>query len=128
MKALISVLLISSLIGCSTAGGVSGSTGTAVNLDHQNYRVIKAGARGEDYGFWLLFIPIFRPNYADAKANLYKTVGAPLEGKAVALANQTQDRNAFTLILFTIERVVYTADVVEFTDKSTSATTQPALN
>lgn len=97
---------------------MSGSTGTAVALDQKNYRVIKAGARGDDHGFWFLFIPLLRPNYAVAKANLYQSVGQPLEGKAVALANQTEDRNAFTLILFTVERVVVTADVVEFIDKN----------
>lgn len=116
MRTAISVLLLSVLIGCSSTGGISGSTGTGVNLDHRNYRMIKPGARGEDYGFWLLFFPIISPNYADAKADLYASVGESLDGKAAALANQTQDKNVFTLIVFTVTRIVLSADVIEFTD------------
>ena len=80
-----------------------------------NYKIIKAGAKGQSSGFSLLgFIPILRPNYADAKSHLYKAVGEPLEGRSIALVNQTQDRSSLYLILFSIPRVTVTADIVEF--------------
>jgi hypothetical protein len=102
--------------GCSSAGGMrGGDTSTSVEFNRNNYEVIKAGAQGKSYGFRLLgVIPITSPNYADAKANLYKDVKTPLDGKAVALANQTWDHSDLYLVLFSIPRVTLTADVVQF--------------
>ena len=92
------------------------STGTDVSLRGDNYKVLKAGARGESSGFYLLgFIPILSPNYADAKASLYRSVGESLEGRSVALANQTQDSSTLYVILFSIPKITITADIVEFT-------------
>lgn len=109
--------ILSVMIGCGTTTGmISGSTGTGIKLDHGNYRVIKAGARGQDWGFWLLFFPLSMPSYADAKQRLYASVGESLDGKAAALANQTIDKPFFTLIAFTWTRVILTADVIEFID------------
>ena len=99
-----------------------GRTETSVSLTGKNYKLIKGGARGTDYGFWLLFIPIVSPNYADAKVSLYKSVEEPLTGKAIALCNQTEDKSLFTLILFSIPRITVTADVIEFTDSSPAST------
>lgn len=96
-------------------------TETNVQLTHDNYGVIKAGAKGVSRGFELFgVIPFASPNYGDAKAALYKSVHEPLTGKAVALANQTEDRSTMYLILFSIPKVTITADVVEFTDKQQS--------
>jgi hypothetical protein len=108
------------LAGCSSEGLLKGGgTGTSVGLTQNNYRVIKAGAMGESGGFKLLgIIPITSPNYAVAKQRLYDSVGEPLTGRAIALANQTEDRSSLYLILFSIPQVTITADVVEFTDKS----------
>jgi hypothetical protein len=107
------------LTGCSSQGLMKGGqTETSVSLTGKNYKLIKGGATGTDYGFWFLFIPIVSPNHADAKASLYKSVGEPLTGKAIALANQTEDRSLFTLILFSIPRITITADVIEFTDNA----------
>jgi hypothetical protein len=117
-----SLLLLCLATGCSSVGGMSGQTGTQVQLTQNNYKVIKAGATGKSFGFKLLgILPIVSPNYADAKQDLYKSVGVQLTGKAVALANQTEDRSTLYLILFSVPRVTITADVVEFTD-------QPAAN
>ena len=117
-----SLLLLCLATGCSSTGGNSGQTGTQVQLTQNNYKVISAGATGKSFGFKLLgILPIVSPNYADAKQDLYKSVGVPLTGKAVALANQTEDRSTLYLILFSVPRVTITADVVEFTD-------QPAVN
>ena len=115
----IGTALLCFVTGCASEGGMSGQTGTNVQLTQNNYRIITAGATGKSYGFKLLgIIPIVSPNYADAKKDLYKSVGSPLTGKAVALANQTQDRSSLYLILFSIPRVEITADVVEFTGEN----------
>ena len=105
------------LTGCSSVGEMKGgATNTSISLAGKNYKLIKGGAQGKDYGFSILFIPIVSPNYADAKASLYKSVDEPLTGKAIALANQTEDRSHLFLILVTIPRITITADVIEFID------------
>ena len=79
--------------------------------------MIKVGARGESSGFRLLgFIPFASPSYAQAKQRLYKSIGQPLEGKAIALVNQTEDESCIYLILFSIPRVTISADVIEYTE------------
>ena len=113
----LSITLIS---GCSsTGGGFNGqTTGTGVSLNQRNYKVIKSGARGESKGFTLLgLIPFGTTNYADAKEQLYKSVGEPLTGRSIALANQTEDRSSSNYILFSIPKITITADIIEFTDK-----------
>lgn len=101
---------------CSSTGSMLQSTGTAVSLQGNNYKVIRTGAKGESSGFYLLgIIPIVSPNYADAKANLYYSTGELLEGRSIALANQTQDRSTLYLILFSVPRITVTADIIEFT-------------
>ena len=107
------------LSGCASQGEFKHSSDTQVSLTGNNYKVIKPGAKGESAGFRLLgIIPFASPNYADAKADLYKSVGEPLIGRPVALANETEDRSSLYLILFSIPKVTITADVVEFTDKA----------
>lgn len=112
---LIAVLMLA-LSACSTGGGnMHQSTGTDVSLRSNNYKMIKAGATGESSGFYLLgFIPFASPNYADAKKNLYQSAGKSLEGRSIALANQTEDKSILYLILFSIPRLTLTADIVEF--------------
>jgi Family of unknown function (DUF6567) len=114
-----SALLLCLATGCSSTGSFKGqTTGTDVSLNQKNYRVIKPGAMGKSYGFRLLgIIPFANPTYATAKAHLYKSVGEPLSGRAVALANQTEDRASIYLILFSIPKLTVTADVIEFTDQ-----------
>lgn len=106
--------------GCAGQGELRGqTTGTEVQLKENNYKVIKAGAMGQSSGFKLLgVIPIVPPNMADAKTDLYQSVGESLAGRSVALANQTEDRSSLYLILFSIPRYTITADVVEFTGQS----------
>ena len=116
--------------GCSSIDTTKGGgTGTEVQLTQQNYSLICAGATGKSYGFWLLgLIPITSPSHAVAKQHLYQSVGQPLTGKAIALANQTEDRSTLYLILFSIPRIYLTADVIEFTGepKSEAAAPSPA--
>lgn len=60
------------------------------------------------------FIPIASPSYANAKKDFYASVKEPLEGSPVALANQTEDHRAIYLMLFSLPKIVLSADVIEF--------------
>ena len=103
--------------GCADmhTGRMQQSTDAGVTLREANYKIIKAGASGSSYGFNLFgFIPITTPKYANAKHDLYDSVGQPLEGRAIALANQTEDRSTIWLLLFTLPKIAITADVIEF--------------
>lgn len=111
------VLAILFVCGCSSmhSGGMQQSTDAGVTLREANYKIVKAGARGTSRGFYLLgFIPITTPKYANAKSSLYRSVGQPLEGRSIALANQTEDRSTVWLLLFSLPKIVITADVIEF--------------
>jgi Family of unknown function (DUF6567) len=114
-----SLTLLCLALGCSSTGSFKGeTTGTGVSLTHKNYRVVKAEAEGRSYGFSLLgIIPFTSPTYASAKMDLYNSVGESLTGRAIALANQTEDHSFTYLILFSIPRLTITADVIEFTEE-----------
>jgi hypothetical protein len=92
------------------------STQTQVSLDRANYKVIKAGAEGRSYGFrfFLGIIPITAPSSAEARADLYRNLGQPVNDKSVALVNIMEDRSTTWLLLFSIPKLVITGDVVEF--------------
>jgi hypothetical protein len=95
------------------------SNETRVGLDSNNYRMLRAGVRGESRGFKLLgVLSLVTPSFADAKAALYANSGENLTGRAIALANQTQDSTSLNLIIFQVPKVTITADIVEFTDRS----------
>jgi hypothetical protein len=115
------LLLVAFIFGCTASrGNMHEQTNTGVSLSKNNYTIIKAGAKGESRGFYLLgFIPIVSPNFADAKADLYNTTNEKLEGRSIALANQTQDESFLYLILFSIPKITITADVVEFKEEQT---------
>lgn len=115
-KKIISILIISIFTACSNV--VPKNPETRVMLNKNNYKVVKAAARGSSSGFYFLgLIPIITPNYARAKADLYDGIGQQLEGRSVALANQTQDRSTVYLILFSVPTISITADIVEFQDQ-----------
>jgi hypothetical protein len=102
-------------------GNVRGQqTSTLVSLSGNNYKLIKPDAKGESTGFSLLLglIPISRPQFSNAKADMYKSVGEPLNGRAIGFANMTEDWGNRNFILFTIPILTITADVLEFTDKA----------
>ena len=125
MKKLSALLLLVCICACTASrGSMLQENNTAVNLSKNNYTIVRAGAKGESTGFCLLgFICFVSPNYADAKADLYKNVDAKLEGRSVALANQTQDHSNLYLILFSIPKVTITADIVEFKEDQTPTPT-----
>jgi hypothetical protein len=118
---LLLALSVTALVGCATSdrGEFKGqSTSAGVGLTKKNYKVIKVGAKGESSGFKLLgLIPLANPSYSDAKDMLYKSIGEPLEGRAVALVNQTEDDSSVYLILFSIPTIKISADVIEYIDE-----------
>ena len=113
---LLSVLVTAiTLSNCSSVPDVNAGNLTTVDLHGNNYKIIHPGAKGESSGFHFLGIPIKDPTAAEAKDNLYKSVGISAKGRAIALANQTQDRSKLNLIIFGIPKLTITGDVVEFT-------------
>lgn len=115
LASLLAVSLFTS--ACSSVGSMPHGVSTDVSLRGSNYKVIKTGVVGKDTGFRLLgFIPIVSPKYADAKTSLYRSLGESIEGRSVALVNQTQDKSTIYLVLFSIPTLTMTADVVEFAD------------
>jgi hypothetical protein len=121
-----SLIFLSLNVGCASSKIQTGqSTETSVNLSGKNYRLIEGGAKGTSHGFALLgIIPLASPHYADAKHDLYASVPGTLTGKAVALANEMDDRSTTYLILFSIPTLTVTADVIEFTDQSDKSETK----
>jgi hypothetical protein len=122
----LAIFLFSAVISFGTVSCVSSKgefrqqTGTNVGLDSNNYKMVKAGVRGESTGFKLLgCISLVSPSYADAKAALYQNTGENLTGRSIALANQTEDTSGINLIIFQIPKVTITADVIEFSDRGT---------
>ena len=117
LVAMLSVALMLSA-GCSSTRveNNASSTETQIDLNHANYKMIKAGAEGRSYGFRLFLgiIPITAPNTAAARADLYSSVGESVNGKSVALINVTEDRSTTWLLLFSVPKLVITGDVVEF--------------
>ncbi len=110
-------LIIPLSAGCvASRGGLEQTRqGTSVALTHKNFRVLKAGAVGEDWG-WRLFclVPFAAPEYATAKAKLYE--GVNVEGKATWLANYTEDRSSRCFLFFSMVKLTLSADVIEFVE------------
>ena len=113
---LLSIVTVSVLLaGCASQGAYQASNATHVNLTGNNYKILQTGVIGKSYGFKLLgFIPIVSPLLSEAKANIYKSMSEPLNGRSIALANNTEDRSSLYLILFSVPCVTVTADIVEF--------------
>jgi hypothetical protein len=102
------------------------STQTAVNLSQNNFKVIKAGAIGTSHGFRLLgILPFAGANETQARSDLYKHCGQPLEGRPVTLANTTYSKSTTYLILFSIPKVTAEADVVEYINAPAAPTPPP---
>jgi len=122
MKQIHSLIVFSVLAfcisGCASSGEFRGQGTTAgVNLSKNNYKIIKAAAMGESRGFRFLgIIPFTSPTYSEAKASLYASVGQAMEGRSIALVNQTEDRSFDYYILFSLTKMTLTADVIEFLD------------
>jgi hypothetical protein len=111
------VVIVFAAVGCaSNPNTLPHAASDSVTLNKGNYKVVKAGAKGVSTGFVLLAIPFGSPTYAEAKANLYKSVGESLEGRSIALVNQTSDTGGAWLLVVAFPTITITADVIEFTD------------
>ena len=49
---------------------------------------------------------------------MLRHAGISMNGRSVAIANQTEDRSSLYLIAFSVPRITLTGDVVEFTGPS----------
>jgi len=104
------------LFGCASDGVIKGQhTDVGVSLGKDNFKIIKIGATGTSSGFRLLgIIPFGSPTYAEAKSELYKSIGEDLKGRSVALVNETEDRSFMYFILFSLPKLTISADVIEY--------------
>ncbi len=111
-----------SLVSCGTSGSsnFSQSSVSTAGMTKKNYKIVKSNLRGESYGFnFLMFLPIVTPNVANAKQMMYDQLdkeGIKLEGRAIALANATEDRGGYYFLIGAVTKVTLTADVIEFHD------------
>lgn len=119
--ALLALLILPGLFACSENRGSFGQGSvSSANLTKSNYRVLKTGVSGESSGFTFLFFHIVPPSAADAKERMYeklKAEGIDIRGRAIALANATEDRGGLNLIIFGIPTIKLTADIIEFVDE-----------
>jgi hypothetical protein len=51
---------------------------------------------------------------SEAKSDMYNSMNVSLEGKAIALVNQTEDRSTLHLILFSIPKLILNSDIIEY--------------
>ena len=124
----LALLLLLGAAACSNMGDFPATSGTNIDLSHNNYRVVRSNVVGTSYGFWLLgFIPITSPSHTSAMSELYDNAGV-VEGKAQALVNVTQDHSYLYLILFGIPSLTVRADIIEFTDSPSQSDSQQAPN
>ena len=117
------------ITGCATNRTIMSeqSTKTNVGLNSDNFKVVKPAAVGHSYGFRFLgIIPFASPNYAAARADLYKSVGDDVKGHPVTLANDMESKSTTYLILFSIPKLTLTADVIEFVKNGNSLSPQSA--
>ena len=104
-------------VGCSSIGMFPYTSSTQVRLSKDNYRIVKANVIGVSRGFSLFgFISIVPASYTNATTDLCEKAGFT-EGKALAMANVTQERSDLYLILFSISTLTIRSDIVEFTGK-----------
>jgi hypothetical protein len=100
----------------SGAGQASVLTLTEVHLAQRNYRVVRTHVVGTSRGFALLgLITVKPPDAIEAFARLYEAGGIS-EGTALALINVIQHSSAPYFLLFSLPKITFRADVVEFVD------------
>ena len=118
--ALGNVALLAILASGCASNREAQSTQTAVSLNQNNYRVLKDGAIGTSCGFKLLgILPFASASASKARAHLYRDLGMDLQGKSTALADVTQDKSTFYLILFSVPKITVQADVIEYINQTT---------
>lgn len=119
MNKFVLILLISIcfLSGCASVGSYPHSAITQVNLEQNNYKMIKPNVMGASSGFSLLgFIPLTSPQHTIAMSRLYDNANIKVGG-AYALVNVIEEKTETDLLLFSIPTYRVRADIVEFIDK-----------
>lgn len=117
MRAIFTLSVAAMLTGCTGFGDLPFGNSTTTHLERANFRVVKANARGEDSGFYLLgVLPLREPSITDAVDALQS--GIRTEGRAVSLVNVTQERRNGYFVLFSISKLIVRADVIEFLPES----------
>lgn len=102
--------------GCASMGDYPHNSVTQVNLQKNNYKMVKPNASGASSGFVLFgIIGITAPQHTVAMTRLYESGGIK-EGGAFALANVVEETTNTYLILFSIPTYRVRADIVEFVD------------
>jgi hypothetical protein len=116
-----------SLVACTTnVGQLLPDTGPDVVLREKNYKLVKAHAVGQSTGMSLFcVIPITSPTLAEAKQKLDESLGETLEGRALAFTNKSLDRSTMNAVLYSIETITLSADVIEFQSAAPSAASPP---
>jgi len=106
--------------GPSGSGPTSVLTLTEVHLRQRNYRVIRMNVTGTSRGFALLGILMLKPpDAAEAFASLYEEGNLRVliaEGRALAFVNVMQHSSAPYFLLFSLPKITFRADVVEFVE------------
>lgn len=123
MNKFIVTLLVSVffLAGCASMGNYPHNSVTQVNLEKNNYKMVKPNATGASSGFALFgIIGITAPQHTVAMTRLYESGGIK-EGGAYALANVIEETTNTYMILFSVPTYRVRADIVEFVDTKESS-------
>ena len=123
VSSVLCAILVVGAIGCSTSRGLSYQSSFAdqsvkpVDLVKLKYRMLKAGAVGESYGFKFIWILFAGPTDGAAKRDMLdrlKKEGIDTTGKNIAFTNATADKGGFGFIgLIGAPAITLTADVIE---------------
>ena len=114
--------------GCTTTSGrLLEDVGAHVFLSEGNYRVLRQHVVGESNGYniLLMFIPISSPSYNEAKGAMYKALGEPVQGRSIALTNQTEDLTVFNALIYSTRTITLSADFIEFNDPNGNKPLRP---
>jgi hypothetical protein len=106
-------------LAVSLAACTTNVAGPDVLLREKNDHLVRAHAVGRSQGVFLFcLIPLTSPTLSEAKRKLDDSVGETLEGRAIALTNRSIDRSSMNALLYSIETITLTADVIEFESPS----------
>ena len=104
------------LAGCASIGSYPHTSITQVNLEKNNYKMVKPNATGASSGFFLFgIVGITAPQHTIAMSRLYDNAGLK-EGGAYALSNVVEEVTSSYFILFSVPTYRVRADIVEFID------------
>lgn len=113
--------------GCTTTSGrLLEDAGAHVFLSEGNYRVLRQHVVGKSWGYnILLVIPISSPSYNEAKQAMYDALGESVQGRSIALTNQTEDLTVFNALIYSKRTITLSADFIEFNDPNGNKPLRP---